>query len=117
MRWASATVAASSPIGSLSGGNQQKALLARWLVTSPAMLILDEPTRGIDVRAKQEIMTYVSKLCRKGMVILFISSELPEVLRCSDRILVMRDRKACGDYARGELDDSSVLQVIAGDAT
>ena len=80
------------------------------------MLILDEPTRGIDVRAKQEIMDYVSKLCRKGMAILFISSELPEVLRCSDRILVMRDRKACGDYARGELDDSSVLQVIAGEA-
>ncbi|WP_051959268.1 sugar ABC transporter ATP-binding protein [Janthinobacterium sp. RA13] len=111
------TASIETPIGSLSGGNQQKALLARWLVTSPAMLILDEPTRGIDVRAKQEIMSYVSKLCRKGMAILFISSELPEVLRCSDRILVMRDRKACGDYARGELDDSSVLQVIAGDAT
>ena len=111
------TASIETPIGSLSGGNQQKALLARWLVTSPAMLILDEPTRGIDVRAKQEIMSYVSKLCRKGMAILFISSELPEVLRCSDRIVVMRDRKACGDYARGELDDSSVLQVIAGDAT
>ncbi|NHQ89012.1 sugar ABC transporter ATP-binding protein [Janthinobacterium lividum] len=111
------TASIETPIGSLSGGNQQKALLARWLVTSPAMLILDEPTRGIDVRAKQEIMSYVAKLCRKGMAILFISSELPEVLRCSDRILVMRDRKACGDYARGELDDSSVLQVIAGDAT
>ncbi|MDZ5632997.1 sugar ABC transporter ATP-binding protein [Janthinobacterium sp. GMG1] len=111
------TASIETPIGSLSGGNQQKALLARWLVTSPAMLILDEPTRGIDVRAKQEIMSYVGKLCRKGMAILFISSELPEVLRCSDRILVMRDRKACGDYARGELDDSSVLQVIAGDAT
>ncbi|WP_232250998.1 sugar ABC transporter ATP-binding protein [Janthinobacterium sp. 1_2014MBL_MicDiv] len=110
------TASIETPIGSLSGGNQQKALLARWLVTSPAMLILDEPTRGIDVRAKQEIMSYVSKLCRKGMAILFISSELPEVLRCSDRILVMRDRKACGDYARGELDDSSVLQVIAGES-
>ncbi len=105
-----------TPIGSLSGGNQQKVLLARWLVTSPQMLILDEPTRGIDVRAKQEIMDYVSGLCRKGMAILFISSELPEVLRCSDRLLVMRDRKGCGEYARGELDDSSVLQVIAGEA-
>ena len=110
------TASIETPIGSLSGGNQQKALLARWLVTNPAMLILDEPTRGIDVRAKQEIMSYVTKLCRKGMAILFISSELPEVLRCSDRIVVMRDRKACGEYARGELDDSSVLQVIAGDA-
>ncbi|MEJ7805045.1 MAG: sugar ABC transporter ATP-binding protein [Telluria sp.] len=104
-----------TPIGSLSGGNQQKVLLARWLVTSPRMLILDEPTRGIDVRAKQEIMDYVSGLCRKGMAILFISSELPEVLRCSDRLLVMRDRKVRGQYLRGELDDSSVLQVIAGE--
>jgi monosaccharide-transporting ATPase len=105
-----------TPIGSLSGGNQQKVLLARWLVTAPQMLILDEPTRGIDVRAKQEIMDYVSELCRKGMAILFISSELPEVLRCSDRLLVMRDRKGCGEYGRGELDDSTVLQVIAGEA-
>lgn len=105
-----------TPIGTLSGGNQQKVLLARWLVTEPTLLILDEPTRGIDVRAKQEIMDYVSKLCRKGMAILFISSELPEVLRCSDRLVVMRDRKACGEYQRGELDDSSVLQVIAGEA-
>ncbi len=110
------TASIETPIGSLSGGNQQKALLARWLVTNPTMLILDEPTRGIDVRAKQEIMSYVTKLCRKGMAILFISSELPEVLRCSDRIVVMRDRKACGEYARGELDDTTVLQVIAGDA-
>jgi len=106
-----------TPIGSLSGGNQQKVLLARWLVTEPRLLILDEPTRGIDVRAKQEIMDYVSALCRKGMSILFISSELPEVLRVSDRIVVMRDRKAGGEYPRGALDETSVLQVIAaGDA-
>ena len=89
--------------------------MARWLATEPKMLILDEPTRGIDVRAKQEIMDYVTSLCRKGMSILFISSELPEVLRVSDRIVVMRDRKACGEYRRGELDDSTVLHVIAGE--
>jgi simple sugar transport system ATP-binding protein len=111
------TASIETPIGSLSGGNQQKVLLARWLVTKPKMLILDEPTRGIDVRAKQEIMDYVSALCQKGMSILFISSELPEVLRCSDRLMIMRDRKACGEYQRGELNDSTVLQVIAGDAT
>ncbi len=110
------TASIETPIGSLSGGNQQKVLLARWLVTKPKMLILDEPTRGIDVRAKQEIMDYVSALCQKGMSILFISSELPEVLRCSDRLMIMRDRKACGEYQRGDLNDSSVLQVIAGDA-
>ena len=104
-----------TPIGTLSGGNQQKVLLARWLATEPKMLILDEPTRGIDVRAKQEIMDYVVKLCRKGMSILFISSELPEVLRCSDRIVVMRDRKTGGEYPRGALDETSVLQVIAAE--
>jgi monosaccharide-transporting ATPase len=108
------TASIETPIGALSGGNQQKVLLARWLATEPRLLILDEPTRGIDVRAKQEIMEYVRNLCRKGMSILFISSELPEVLRVADRVVVMRDRKACGEYARGELDDSSVLHVIAG---
>jgi galactofuranose transport system ATP-binding protein len=104
-----------TPISSLSGGNQQKTLLARWLAVNPAMLILDEPTRGIDVRAKQEIMDHVIALCRKGMAILFISSEISEVLRVSDSMLVLRDRKACGEYRRGELDDDSVLEVIAGE--
>jgi simple sugar transport system ATP-binding protein len=111
------TASIETPIGTLSGGNQQKVLLARWLATDPRLMILDEPTRGIDVRAKQEIMDYVTTLCRKGMSILFISSELPEVLRVSDRIVVMRDRKACGEYRRGELDDSSVLHVIAGEGS
>ncbi|MYM39340.1 sugar ABC transporter ATP-binding protein [Duganella qianjiadongensis] len=111
------TASIETPIAALSGGNQQKVLLARWLVTEPEMLILDEPTRGIDVRAKQEIMDYVANLCRKGMSILFISSELAEVLRVSDRIVVMRDRKTAGEYARDELDESSVLQVIAAGAS
>jgi simple sugar transport system ATP-binding protein len=110
------TASIETPIGALSGGNQQKVLLARWLATEPKMMILDEPTRGIDVRAKQEIMDYVTRLCRKGMSILFISSELPEVLRYSDRSVVMRDRKACGEYQRGELDDATVLHAISGDA-
>ncbi|MEW7850870.1 sugar ABC transporter ATP-binding protein [Massilia aurea] len=109
------TASIETPIGTLSGGNQQKVLLARWLATEPTLMILDEPTRGIDVRAKQEIMDYVTLLCRKGMSILFISSELPEVLRVSDRIVVMRDRKACGEYWRGELDEATVLHVIAGE--
>jgi simple sugar transport system ATP-binding protein len=109
------TASIETPIGTLSGGNQQKVLLARWLATDPRLMILDEPTRGIDVRAKQEIMDYVSNLCRKGMSILFISSELPEVLRVSDRMVVMRDRKACGEYRRGELDETTVLHVIAGE--
>jgi len=115
------TASADTPIGQLSGGNQQKALLARWLATEPAVLILDEPTRGIDVRAKEDLMDAVRALAHKadgsGMALLFISSELPEVLHCSDRVLVMRDRRAAGTYARGELDERSVLEVIAAEPT
>jgi len=110
------TATIETPIGTLSGGNQQKVLLARWLATDPRLMILDEPTRGIDVRAKQEIMDYVTTLCKRGMSLLFISSELPEVLRCSDRMIVMRDRAACGEYRRGELDETTVLHAIAGEA-
>ncbi|WP_343624568.1 sugar ABC transporter ATP-binding protein [Roseateles puraquae] len=115
------TASADTPIGQLSGGNQQKALLARWLATQPAVLILDEPTRGIDVRAKEDLMDQVRALAHRqdsqGMALLFISSELPEVLHCSDRILVMRDRRAAGTYARGELDERSVLEVIAAQSS
>ena len=110
------TASIETPIGALSGGNQQKVLLARWLATDPRLMILDEPTRGIDVRAKQEIMDYVTTLCKRGMSLLFISSELPEVLRCSDRMIVMRDRAACGEYQRGELDETTVLHAIAGES-
>ena len=116
------TASADTPIGQLSGGNQQKALLARWLATEPAVLILDEPTRGIDVRAKEDLMDAVRALAHKedesgqlGRSILFISSELPEVLHCSDRVVVMRDRRAAGEYRRGELDERSVLEVIAAE--
>lgn len=107
------TASIDTPIGALSGGNQQKALLARALATAPALLILDEPTRGIDVQAKLEIMAFVTRLCSDGMAVLFISSELPEVLRWSDRMIVLRDRQARGSYVRGELDESSVLHAIA----
>jgi simple sugar transport system ATP-binding protein len=114
------TASADTPIGQLSGGNQQKALLARWLATRPAVLILDEPTRGIDVRAKEDLMDLVRALAHEprdgaGMAVVFISSELPEVLHCSDRVLVLRDRRAEGVYRRGELDERSVLEVIAAE--
>jgi simple sugar transport system ATP-binding protein len=110
------TASADTPIGQLSGGNQQKALLARWLATRPTVLILDEPTRGIDVRAKEDLMDQVRALAHDGgMAIVFISSELPEVLHCSDRVLVLRDRRAAGVYRRGELDERRVLEVIAAE--
>ncbi|MES2740357.1 MAG: sugar ABC transporter ATP-binding protein [Pseudomonadota bacterium] len=105
---------ADKPIGLLSGGNQQKALLARWLATDPAMLILDEPTRGIDVGAKLEIMDLIVAQCRKGMAILFISSEMSEVLRISDRIAVLRDRHKIGERGAGDIDEQGIYQMIAG---
>lgn len=105
---------AEKPIGQLSGGNQQKALLARWLATEPKMLILDEPTRGIDVAAKLEIMDLVKAQCRKGLAILFISSEMSEVLRVSDRIAVLRDRQKIGEVAGNEADEPGIFRMIAG---
>ncbi|WP_283148933.1 sugar ABC transporter ATP-binding protein [Silvimonas soli] len=105
---------AEQPIGLLSGGNQQKALLARWLATDPKMLILDEPTRGIDVAAKLEIMDQVLALCRKGLAILFISSEMSEVVRVSNRIAVLRDRRKVGELPAGQTDEHAVFHMIAG---
>ncbi len=99
------------PIALLSGGNQQKALLARWLATAPSVLILDEPTRGIDVAAKQELMNEVMRLAREGMAVLFISSEIDEVLRISDRIVVMRDRRKAGELPRGA-NEAEVMALI-----
>jgi len=99
------------PIALLSGGNQQKAVLARWLATAPRVLILDEPTRGVDVAAKQELMNEVMRLAREGMSVLFISSEIDEVLRISDRIVVMRDRRKAGELPRGA-GEAEVMALI-----
>ena len=103
-----------NPISQLSGGNQQKAMLARWLATEPKMLMLDEPTRGIDVAAKLEIMDLVKEQCRKGLAILFISSEMSEVLRVSDKISVLRDRQKIGEIAGADADEQQVFRMIAG---
>ena len=102
-----------TPVGSLSGGNQQKVILARWLVTKPELLILDEPTRGIDVHAKAEIMNLAMKLCDEGMSLVFISSELEEVIRCSDRIAVMRDRKKIAEVSGEDMSEGKILKTIA----
>jgi simple sugar transport system ATP-binding protein len=104
-------------VGSLSGGNQQKVLLARWLITEPKLLILDEPTRGIDVGAKAEIMRLVVELSSGGMAVLFISAELEEVLRLSHRIAVLRDRRMVAELTNGEgVDASVVMETIASGA-
>jgi monosaccharide-transporting ATPase len=106
------TASVETPIGLLSGGNQQKAVIARWLATDPRLLILDEPTRGIDVAAKQEIMDEILRLASDGMAVLFISSEMGEVVRVSDRIAVLRDRSKVGELPGGSSEDD-VYQLIA----
>jgi simple sugar transport system ATP-binding protein len=100
--------------GQLSGGNQQKLLLARWLITQPRLLILDEPTRGIDVGAKAEIQKLVVSLSDEGMAMVFISAELEEVLRLSHTVGVLRDRRLVATWANGpELGTDQVLSTIA----
>ena len=97
----------------LSGGNQQKVIVARWLASNPRFLILDEPTRGIDVGAKAEIQRLVVELSQKGMAILFISSELEEVVRCSDRVVVLRDRKKIGELDGAQIEEHQIMHTIA----
>jgi simple sugar transport system ATP-binding protein len=107
------TPSADQLVRNLSGGNQQKVILARWLATDPDVLILDEPTRGIDVGAKAEIQKLVLDLAGDGKAIVFISSELDEVLRTSQRVIVLRDHKKVAEYAGG-VDDQTVMQAMAG---
>ncbi|WP_293890860.1 MULTISPECIES: sugar ABC transporter ATP-binding protein [unclassified Sphaerochaeta] len=102
-----------TPIRSLSGGNQQKVILARWLLTHPEYLILDEPTRGIDVGTKVEIQKLVIKLAAEGMSLTFISSEIDEMLRTCSRLIVMKDREIIGELKGSELTENEVMRVIA----
>lgn len=108
------TASADTPIKSLSGGNQQKVILARWLLTHPEYLILDEPTRGIDVGTKVDIQKLVLKLASEGMSVTFISSETDEMLRTCSRLVVMRDRKVVGELSGEELNQSMIMNTIAG---
>ncbi len=108
------TASQDTPIGSLSGGNQQKVILARWLLTHPDYLILDEPTRGIDVGTKLEIQRLVLKLAEEGMSVTFISSEIEEMLRTCSRLIVMRDRNIVGELTGDQLTQGQVMQTIAG---
>ena len=108
------TASADTPIKSLSGGNQQKVILARWLLTHPEYLILDEPTRGIDVGTKVDIQKLVLKLASEGMAVTFISSETDEMLRTCSRLIVMRDRKVVGELSGKDLTQSRIMSTIAG---
>jgi rhamnose transport system ATP-binding protein len=104
----------SDPASSLSGGNQQKIVLAKWLARRPALLIVDEPTRGIDVGTKAEVHRLLSDLANEGIAILMISSELPEVLGMADRVLVLFEGRVAGEFDRSEASELSIMQAAAG---
>ena len=101
-------------VTALSGGNQQKVVLARWLAQDPRILILDEPTRGIDVASKEEIHNRIFSLASQGISIIVISSELPEIMKLSDRILVMHEGRIAGNFQQGEADATTVLKAAIG---
>jgi D-xylose transport system ATP-binding protein len=110
-------VKANSPLtiaGTLSGGNQQKVVLGKWLLTNPKVLFLDEPTRGIDVGAKQEIYSEINKLAKEGLAIVMVSSELPEVLGLSDRVLVLHEGKMTGEFTKSEATPEKVMAAATG---
>ena len=98
----------------LSGGNQQKVVLAKWLCTQADVIIFDEPTRGIDVGTKTEIQKLVVKLAEQGMAVVFVSSEIEEMLRTCDRMVVMRDGAKVGELSEDEMNQSNIMSTIAG---
>src|SRR5205814_3888541 len=104
------------PIRELSGGNAQKIVLSKWLLTKPKVMVLDEPTRGIDIGAKAEVHRLIAELAAAGMAVLMISSELPEVLAMSDRILVMREGRIVKELRRDEATPERVIAAATGQA-
>lgn len=109
------TASSETPIKSLSGGNQQKVILARWLLTNPEYMILDEPTRGIDIGTKTEIQKLILKLAGEGKSVAFISSEMDEMIRTCSRMVVMRDRQKVGELTEADLNQSTIMRTIAGE--
>ncbi|WP_346618521.1 sugar ABC transporter ATP-binding protein [Blastococcus montanus] len=107
----------SDPVSTLSGGNQQKVVLAKWLSTGPKVLIVDEPTRGIDVGTKSEVHRLMSQLAAEGLAVVMVSSELPEVLGMADRVLVMHEGRLVDDIPRARADESNVMLAATGQAT
>jgi rhamnose transport system ATP-binding protein len=102
------------PVSQLSGGNQQKVVLGKWLGRQPAVLIVDEPTRGIDIATKAEVHRLLSRLAGEGVAILMISSELPEVLRVGDRILVMREGRLVMQYGHEDASEEKIMSAATG---
>jgi ribose transport system ATP-binding protein len=103
-------------VGSLSGGNQQKVVIAKWLGNKPQILIMDEPTRGIDVNAKREIYQLMNELTRNGVAIIMVSSELPEIIGMSDRVVVIHEGSVAGILARNDFTQEKIISLAAGEA-
>ena len=110
-RLAVKTAGLEAPITSLSGGNQQKAIIARWLLTEPSVLLLDDPTRGVDVGAKAELYRLLDELCRGGLGIILTSSELPEILAVADRVLVLCEGRVTGEFDRAEATEERIMEA------
>ena len=108
------TASRETPVKSLSGGNQQKVIIGRWLLTNPEYLILDEPTRGIDIGTKTEIQKLVLDLADQGMAVTFISSEIEEMLRTCSRMAILRDGMKVGELEGNELSQDGIMKAIAG---
>ena len=102
------------PVATLSGGNQQKVVLGKWLARRPDLLIIDEPTRGIDVGTKAEVHRILDGLVAEGMAVLMISSELPEVLGMADRVLVLHEGRLTAELSRAEADENSIMRAASG---
>ena len=114
-RWlAVRTTDAEKTVGLLSGGNQQKVVLAKWLARSPKLLILDEPTRGVDVGAKADIYALMDQLAGQGTAILMISSDLEEIMGVSDRVLVMHEQRLAGELPREQLSEQAIMHMATG---
>ena len=103
-----------NPVWTLSGGNQQKAVLAKWLARRPRLLIVDEPTRGIDVGTKAEVHRLLSELAAQGVAVLMISSELPEVLGMADRVIVLFEGRVTGEFTRAEATEDAIMHAATG---
>jgi rhamnose transport system ATP-binding protein len=103
-----------NPVWTLSGGNQQKAVLAKWLARRPKLLIVDEPTRGIDIGTKAEVHRLLSELAAQGVGVLMISSELPEVLGMADRIIVLFEGRVMREFARADANEDSIMRAATG---
>jgi rhamnose transport system ATP-binding protein len=108
--------ALSVPVGTLSGGNQQKVVIGKWLATKPKVIILDEPTKGIDIGSKAAVHAFISELAGEGLSIIMISSELPEILGMSDRVMVMREGLMAGIHDRAGLTAETLVRAATGNA-